>query len=480
LESPPDDVARLVLRTVPSIEVPDSAEDALLTLTTLLRQGQDEVISKAFSQFEASIGPEDRRLIPALLAEINLGMTHRPVNADRVRRGIRMLQKYCPRDDLSAVYNIANGYAVIGEIQNARAMYTKVIRAKPEVSKDLLAQAWKNLGSLLEQDGDHQGARDCYARAVTLCPQLVEASMALAMAERDMGNLEKSLEYFGQVLTGNCPSEIALSTRGHRIEVLFRIGRFREAFEDIWVLIPDADKHTWILPWCARLVRANAESLGDMLPSALQFWDTCALRWPEDPLILEARLLCIGYAQMRGVSVPVDFQTYRDQVYAAIELELDIDESYLLDRVGHWAQADGDWDEASEHFRKAWEIEPERYGHCYGTSLNYLERFEEAHAVHRVQVESELATDQSWFQLAIASEGIGAIDECIMAYKMAIEVNPEYSLAWFNLGGVVWNSGDKIEATEIWKKAISRFPKDTLVSKVREFCPTLSTFDNGE
>jgi hypothetical protein len=41
----------------------------------------------------------------------------------------------------------------------------------------------------------------------------------------------------------------------------------------------------------------------------------------------------------------------------------------------------------------------------------------------------------------------------------------------FNLGGVYWNSGEKIEALRIWKAAIDRFPDHELAAKLQRDMP---------
>ncbi|WP_316876899.1 tetratricopeptide repeat protein [Ralstonia edaphi] len=52
----------------------------------------------------------------------------------------------------------------------------------------------------------------------------------------------------------------------------------------------------------------------------------------------------------------------------------------------------------------------------------------------------------SWYQLAVAFQKLGCVREPVSAYRKAIELNPNYALAWFNMGGVHWNAGE-LEAT---------------------------------
>ena len=86
------------------------------------------------------------------------------------------------------------------------------------------------------------------------------------------------------------------------------------------------------------------------------------------------------------------------------------------------------------------------------------------------QAEKHQPDAMSWFQVAIAREGIGDSEGCISAYKRALRLDENYELAWFNLGGVYWNSGKKIDAISTWKEAIRRFPSHHLAVKLlRDF-----------
>jgi hypothetical protein len=50
--------------------------------------------------------------------------------------------------------------------------------------------------------------------------------------------------------------------------------------------------------------------------------------------------------------------------------------------------------------------------------------------------------DLSWFQVAIAFEGVGDTVGCITAYERVLALDPDYALAWFNLGGIQYKTRD--------------------------------------
>lgn len=79
----------------------------------------------------------------------------------------------------------------------------------------------------------------------------------------------------------------------------------------------------------------------------------------------------------------------------------------------------------------------------------------------------------SWFQVGVAYENTGAPAEAIEAYRKALALDPGYDLAIFNLGGVYWNSGDLVEAAQIWHSAAQQFPDHELTAKLKRDMPFL-------
>ena len=67
----------------------------------------------------------------------------------------------------------------------------------------------------------------------------------------------------------------------------------------------------------------------------------------------------------------------------------------------------------------------------------------------------------------------------IDAYRSALQQDKHYALAWYNLGGVLWNTRCEAEAISIWKEAIRRFPEHELSQKLRDDLPFLRTYGIG-
>jgi tetratricopeptide (TPR) repeat protein len=83
------------------------------------------------------------------------------------------------------------------------------------------------------------------------------------------------------------------------------------------------------------------------------------------------------------------------------------------------------------------------------------------------QAEVTQPDDRSWYQVAVAYEKLGRVRESIDAYQKAITANPNYDLAWFNMGGVHWNAGVRQEASRVWTAAVERFPDHELAARLR-------------
>lgn len=473
----PEQFSEEVAVYVPTVAVPESPEDAFNALKSLYERGQDDVISKAFGQFSACFGPDDPRLTYAYLSEINLAMRRKGFDRERVSAAIDFIKRSRPDDGADALYCRANGHSALRQTDEAKRLYRESIRKAGNDNPHLAAQCWKNLGTELEQEGDHSEAQLCYERAIALYPDLMEAHMALATCHRNTSDLKAALCHFNQAVWAAHDLAGTLIARGYRLELYFRLEMADKAFEEILVLLPHGEKHGWIFDWCGQLVYNYMRGDNPSGSQAIRFWDAYLRLVPKDRRAQKERLLCLAYAKVHGQPVAIDFGRYLAEVSAYIEVDPS-DAAFLWDRVGHWAQEDGDWAQAEQQYRKAYSLEPETYGYCLGAALNFLKRFEEALPMLLEQAKKYQPDALSWVQVAIAQEGIGDIPRCKEAYQRALSLDPEYDLAMFNLGGIYWNYGSREEAIRVWSAAIERFPNHELAAKLRRDFPAF--FDQGK
>lgn len=194
----------------------------------------------------------------------------------------------------------AVAHSALRQADEAKQLYLEAIHKAVDDDPHLAAQCSKNLGSELEQAGDHSEARRNYERAISLSPDLMEAHMALAMSNKDAGNLESALHHFNCVVRAVDEAAITLAARGRRLEIYFRLGMSEKAFDDILVLLPHSERYHWILGWCARLVCNYARSDDASVLRALDFWNAFLRVRPDDRRARRERLLCLAYAKMRG------------------------------------------------------------------------------------------------------------------------------------------------------------------------------------
>ncbi len=103
----------------------------------------------------------------------------------------------------------------------------------------------------------------------------------------------------------------------------------------------------------------------------------------------------------------------------------------------------------------------------------FQDRFAESLPLLIEQAETLQPDAPSWFQLGVTYAGLGRPDDAILAYGKALDLDPDYDLAMFNLGGTHWNTGNQAEAMRVWNAAITRFPDHQLAAKLKADMPVL-------
>lgn len=472
--TPPEKLSTLVQWESTIIDVPVNPEQAEAILTELYRKGSDAVISGAFTQFSAVLHSVPGAIDLAYMAEINLGLNEHEFDRERVQQGISVLKERIEKGDIhlgTLLYSIGNAWFALGEYEKARNTYNAALFKldNPELS-GVAAQCCKNMGSLLEKLSNTEAARVFYERSLVLNPDLGEAHLAISHLYRRNGDYKSALEHLDQVIhQGGSALQIS-AVQGWMVDLLFKMEDYNAAFREINNLISLAGQAEWIGPWCANLVSQFGKVSAEVAKKSLRFWRTYLCKHPNDTAAKRERLLCMWLVHTNGSVTETSYKDFKIAVVQQIESG-DPDPAYLWDRLGHWAQYDEDWIEAESAYRSAYELEPSRHGYCLGTALNFLKRYSEALPILLTASEKYQPDAMSWFQVAVAREGVGDINGCISAYQRALDLDPAYDLAWFNIGGVYLNSGDIPHAMETWREAVSRFPDHKLALKLRSEFP---------
>ena len=328
--------------------------------------------------------------------------------------------------------------------------------------------ASKNLGTALEKLNHPDAARSLYERALELDPNLAEAHFALGLwhYRHKHADLDRALDHLDAIVWPRGSAGTLPAVQGWRAEILFRQRRTREAIREVRALLHGEPSAAWVWPWCARLVSIYGKSSVEATQFSISFWGAYLEEFRDDLPARKEILLCVYYLHDRGERTGWDYEWFR-KAAETLAADGDPDAALLWDRAGHWAQMAGDW-EAETCYRRAFQLSPNEYGYCLGTALNFLQRYEAAVAVLLPQATEHQPDAMSWFQLAVAREGIGDVQGCIDAYKQALALDEGHDRAWFNLGGAYWNSGDHTAAVSIWQEAMRSFPTHPLSSKLKK------------
>lgn len=468
---PPETIGSLLDEGVVDLPVPDDRQEASTMLVALYRNGHDRTISRSFEKFQAVLGSSDETFLTAYMAEINLGVNGRECDRSRIRAGIDAVGNAIEGGKLlpgSLLYSVGNAWFALEQYKKARDAYNSALfLLDGTYAFDVAARCCKNLGTALEKLNNPDAARSLYEYALDQDPNLAEAHFALALWHyRRGGDLDRALEHLDAIVWPTDSAGTSPSVLGWRAEILFKQRRIDEAFRDVRALLSDERDAAWVWPWCAKLVATHGRTSLEAAQLSVSFWSMYLGKFADDLSAKGEMLLCVYYVHDSGGRTEWDYERFKRTVDNLVTGGVP-NPAFLWDRVGHWAQGENDWSEAEACYRRACALSPNEYGYCLGTALNFLHRYEEAVLILLPQATEHQPDAMSWFQLAVAREGIGDVAGCIEAYRRALALNDEYDLAWFNLGGVYWNSGDRETAVATWREAMRRFPTHQLSSKLQ-------------
>ena len=456
------------------IPIPDNQQQAEKLLFRLYKDGKYVKISQTFDEFRTILGPSNSVFIYVYMAEIDLGMSSKDSDRCRILEGIEVIKKavnggvFTPG---AMLYCIANGWFAINEYEKAEEAYHLALDALTEVgSSEVIAQCCKNLGSTMEKLNKPDKAIRFCKRALEFDAELPEAHFALALWNRRNGYFETAISHLDKIIWSQGSVGTSANVSGWRAEILFKLSRIEEAIWEVDSLLSEADKLDWVWPWCAKLVATYGNGSSSAAKFSVQFWNRYLKQNAGDIRAKIQRLLCVWHLYSNSREVKWDYQEFKLNVVDIVSDGIP-DPELLWYRVGLWAQKEENWTEAEEWYRKAYDHCPEEYGYYLGTALNHIGRYEEALQKLLPQAKEHCPDELSWFQVAIAMEGVGDIEGCIDAYERVLKLDETYAKAWFNLGGIYWNSGQMAKAKEVWAEAMRRFPEKELAARLKTDLP---------
>ena len=466
-----NELPRVLRSSAAEIHVPERVDLASQLLEKLYETGAEANITDAFEAFAAVLGLDHDAMGLCYMAEINLGMAGWSQHSKRIEDGITYFQSRLESGRYqrgSLHYTIGNGLSALGREEEAKEAYETAL-GDPDFANTpgSAAPCYKNFGTSIEKLGDESKATELYRKALELNPDLPEAHYALGRYHHRHGQYEEALVHYDRVVFADGELGRPSSVAGWRANVLFNLGEGRAAFREINSLIGDRDEEPWIWPWCARQVAAFGRASVENARHAVGFWKRCLRACPEQAVARRELLLANLYLRSNGEDIGKTYAEFCAEFERQIS-HLDVDDAaFAWDRLGHWAQDEGNWEEAERCFRMAYELAGGHYGYCLGTALNFLGRFDESLPLLLDQAHAIQPDAMSWFQVGLAYGKLGRVPESVKAYKQALALDPAYALAMFNLGGVYWNSGDWKRALLIWRSAVKQFPDHELTARLR-------------
>jgi tetratricopeptide (TPR) repeat protein len=343
----PNDLTGAILEAAPEAHVPEDRRQAAKLLQQLYDRNADDVISASFDRFAAALGSDLDFIGIAYMSEINLGMARRSRHPERIVDGIGFFQRQLNRGGFQAAslhYTIGNAYSAIPDDEQAKIAYQAALEDTALAgTPDLAAQVHKNLGTSFERLDDQEEAVGHYREALRLDPNLAEAHNALGNHFTRIGQYREALHHFDQVVYADRSHGRTTAVTGWRANVLFNLGEGAAAFREINGLLGQADRERWIWPWCIRLVASFGRTNIDNALMARVFWQRYVQARPEDSHGWWELLMASFYLRGQGHDLGKTSAEFRGEFDRMIGRVADTDAALPWDRLGHWAQDEGDW-----------------------------------------------------------------------------------------------------------------------------------------
>jgi len=442
----------------------DNPEMITKQLESLYQSHEDFKIHQLGEAYELKFKNFPEILNYIYMSETNLSMNGYKIKKSRLEKSIRFWEKKKLKSmwkGYSLKYNQGNAHLGLSDFKKAIYKYKKVLKERPD-----FAECWKNLGSAYLGLGDNLNAENSFQKALEYNPLLFEAnySMGTLLSENDK-DLKMALSYFNRVLFTPLPSMQHASLLSWKAIIYLKLGNYAEGIacaEDAISLSPETK---WAWATAGSLYALARRDNKKWSQHAMYFWERFVNKYPDESYSW-AELGFIYLFYRNGA----EHEFSKRSIFAfkkAINLGFK-DDGLVFDKIGHFYQAKGDWNEAEIYYRKASEISPNLFGYCLGVSLIFLNRHEEALPWVLSAAKNHQPDALSWFQVAVCHENLGNFDEMIESYEKAIDLDPNYPEPQFKLGEIYWNILDIPKATEIWSNAIKKFPNHPLSNKVKK------------
>jgi tetratricopeptide (TPR) repeat protein len=363
-------------------------------------------------------------------------------------------------------YNQGNAFSAL----KLQAEAINRFKASLAIKSDF-AQCWVNLGNAHSAIKDFPAANECFEKALNIEPNLFQALYSSAtIAMRESQDYEKALTFLNRIAASRLSFKYQAAVHGWKANALLKLHRYTEGIAEAENALTNSPDSKWAWGVAGRLYALARQEDKKWLPAALEFWQRYAEKYPQNARAwAEMGYVCWFLRDVKDQRKLT--QQALDAFQKSVELGLD-DNALVIDRIGHLYQEKDNWVEAEKYFRKASSLNGPQFGFCHGVSLMRLDRHTDALPLLRAAAEHHQPDAMSWHELAICYERTGKanannLEMAEAAYKKAIEIDPNYAEAWFNLGGYYWNLHDMPNALSTWEIATQKFPRHKDCERVK-------------
>ncbi len=352
------------------------------------------------------------------------------------------------RPDQPELYaNLGSVRAQQKQWQEALKCYQKAIELKPD-----FAGVYRNIARLWERLNQPETAAQAREKAYSLEPETVKPQERLKLGDDflKLGQTTKAIAHYQRVIEAKPNWLEAYQRLGKALE---KAGRWEEATET-WKKAMSCSPQTSTdtnLP----APNQELETLKQTCQSYLEQknWEKAIAAAKQALTIQEDAVTwhLLGKAQQGAQQPQASAQSYRH----AIALH-PLPESYA--NLGSLYAAEKQWEKAITHYQAALKIDAQQAGIWRNLARAYSKAGEaekSALAWYRAYNLAPTAENaQQHLKLGDRLVEHGKIDEAIACYQQAIKQNPQWSLAYSQLGEALKKAGRWEEATESLRKAI--------------------------
>lgn len=443
--------------------LPQDAVEAKELLRRLYEQGDDRsIVAVANEAFERFRDDADVSFF-VYAAEINVAMMGLPPNRSRIAEAISFLDSDSARKrwtEASRRYNQGNAYSVLGESQRAIDAFNAAVK-----SDQTFAQCWKNLGSELLQNDDVEGAKTAYERALEIRPDLFEALYSLGtLLYSRLNHPEAAVKTFARIRLRELPISRSTSVLGWQAIATLDTGDAAKAVALVQRALQLSHETNWLWLTAGRVYAIGRRIDKSVRADAANFWPHFVRHFPNVPGGWEELGLLL-FRDRREISFRE--VTFRCEQALARAIELGSEDPLVWDRLGHLYEERGDWAAAESKYRFAATKDPAAHGECLVGALIHLGKYAEALPLAEAATQ-RLSDARNWTKLAECYQKLSRADDAEAAFEKAIDCDPDYEYAWYNLGGFYWNATRRDEALATWGEALRRFPNSPSANQVRK------------